>query len=233
MTNDLTTDASANDSLTNDGLAADRLDNADSKHCGLENNGLENSLLAQHYPANFIEDALLKLEAIIFASEAPVTLVQLKQVFDPSTSTAQIRHWLELLASRQNNRAIELIETAQGFRFQVREQYSPLLTQLWPQRPLKLSAALLETLAIIAYHQPVTRADIEQIRGVSVNSQILKTLFDRQWIAESGYRQLPGRPALLVTTKQFLNSFGLVSLHALPLLDIKEELESASDAMSL
>lgn len=216
------------DDLLNDRLAPDILDHADSKQ-----HGLESSLLEQHYPANFIEDALLKLEAIIFASEAPVTIVQLKQAFDHSTSTAQIRHWLELLASRQHNRAIELIETAQGYRFQVREQYSPLLTQLWPQRPLKLSAALLETLAIIAYHQPVTRADIEQIRGVSVNSQILKTLFDRQWIAESGYRQLPGRPALLVTTKQFLNSFGLVSLHALPLLDIKEELENASDAMSL
>lgn len=226
-----------------DDLLNDRLASACSDHVDLQSSGLKkpdlqhhasaNKALDQHCPANFIEDALLRLEAIIFASEAPVTILQLKQAFDSEVSTAQLRHWLELLATRQNNRAIELIETAQGYRFQVREQYSSVLTQLWPQRPLKLSAALLETLAIIAYHQPVTRADIEQIRGVSVNSQILKTLFDRQWIAESGYRQLPGRPALLVTTKQFLNSFGLVSLHALPLLDIKEELESASDAMSL
>ena len=236
------------DDLLNDRLASACSDHVDLQSNGLQSIGIEsdalkqpdlqhhasaNKALDQQCPANFIEDALLRLEAIIFASEAPVTILQLKQAFDSEVGTAQLRHWLELLATRQNNRAIELIETAQGYRFQVREQYSSVLTQLWPQRPLKLSAALLETLAIIAYHQPVTRADIEQIRGVSVNSQILKTLFDRQWIAESGYRQLPGRPALLVTTKQFLNSFGLVSLHALPLLDIKEELESASDAMSL
>lgn len=187
----------------------------------------------QLHPANLTDDVLLRLEALIFAAEGPVNLVQLKQAFDDQVSTAQIRQWLQLLAARQSNRAIELIETAQGYRFQVREHYSSLIARVWPERPLRLSSALLETLAVIAYHQPVTRADIEHIRGVSVNSQILRTLFDRQWITESGFREIPGRPALLVTTKHFLNAFGLVSLKALPALeDVRDALDTFNDALS-
>lgn len=187
----------------------------------------------QLHPANLTDDVLLRLEALIFAAEGPVNLVQLKQAFDDQVSTAQIRQWLQLLATRQSNRAIELIETAQGYRFQVREHYSSLIAKVWPERPLRLSSALLETLAVIAYHQPVTRADIEHIRGVSVNSQILRTLFDRQWITESGFREIPGRPALLVTTKHFLNAFGLVSLKALPALeDVRDALDTFNDALS-
>lgn len=174
-------------------------------------------------------EALLRLEAVLFASEAPMPLNQLKQIFDSSVSASQLKKWLELLAAKQNNRAIELVETAQGYRFQVREAYSTLIAQLWPERPMKLSNALLEILAVIAYHQPVTRSDIEQIRGVSVNSQILKTLFERQWIVESGVREIPGRPALLMTTKYFLDAFGLHSLAALPSLDDAKEILSASN----
>ncbi|XID75295.1 SMC-Scp complex subunit ScpB [Alkanindiges sp. WGS2144] len=185
-----------------------------------------------HPPTNLSEAALLRLEAIIFASEGPVSLSTLKQSFDDEVSTTKVKQWLETLAARQNDRAVELVETAQGYRFQVREQYSGLIAQLWPERPLRLSSALLETLAVIAYHQPVTRADIEQIRGVSVNSQILRTLFDRQWITESGFREVAGRPALLVTTKQFLNAFGLVSLKALPPLeDVREVLTAFEDSL--
>ena len=181
-----------------------------------------------------IEQALLQLEALIFASENPVSLSVLKQSFGDSINAAQLKQWLTLLAARQNDRAIELIETAQGYRFQVRQQYSGLIGKIWPERPLKLSATLLETLAVIAYHQPVTRADIEHIRGISVNSQILRTLFDRQWITESGFREVAGRPALLVTTKQFLNAFGLVSLKALPPLeDVKEALTGFDNISSL
>ena len=172
-------------------------------------------------------EALLRIEAVLFASEAPVPLSLLKQIFDSSVSNSQIKKWVDLLSAQQNNRAIELIETAQGYRFQVRENYSALITQLWPERPIRLSNALLETLAVIAYHQPVTRADIEQIRGVSVNSQILRTLFDRQWIVESGVREVPGRPALLSTTKHFLNAFSLQSLALLP------SLENAKEALSV
>lgn len=188
------------------------------------------------------EQALLQLEALIFASESPISLSLLKQGLDsafacssePTISSTQLKQWLNLLAARQNDRAIELVETAQGYRFQVREQYSAVIGTLWPERPLKLSPALLETLAVIAYHQPVTRADIEHIRGISLNSQILRTLFDRQWITESGCREVAGRPALLVTTKQFLNAFGLVSLKALPPLeDVKDVLTAFDNISSL
>ena len=182
------------------------------------------------------EHALLQLEALIFASESPISLSVLKQgldsAFDSTISTTQVKQWLNLLAARQNDRAIELVETAQGYRFQVREQYSGVIGKLWPDRPLKLSAALLETLAVIAYHQPVTRADIEHIRGISLNGQILRTLFDRQWITESGCREVAGRPALLITTKQFLNAFGLVSLKALPPLEDVKDVLTAFDTIS-
>lgn len=171
-------------------------------------------------------EALLRIEAVLFASETPVPLSLLKQVFDSNVSNSQIKKWIDLLSAQQNNRAIELIETAQGYRFQVRDQFSSLIAQLWPERPIRLSNALLETLAVIAYHQPVTRADIEQIRGVAINSQILRTLFDRQWIVESGVREVPGRPALLSTTKHFLNAFSLQSLALLP------SLEQATEALS-
>lgn len=178
-------------------------------------------------------EALLRIEAVLFASEAPVPLSLLKQVFDNVTGS-QIKQWIDLLSAQQNNHAVELIETAQGYRFQVRDQFSGLIAQLWPERPIKLSNALLETLAVIAYHQPVTRGDIEQIRGVAVNSQILRTLFDRQWIVESGVREVPGRPALLTTTKHFLNAFSLQSLALLPSLEqAREALSAFNDNMLL
>lgn len=127
------------------------------------------------------------------------------------------------LAVLQHGRSVELIETAQGFRFQVRAKYRHVITSTLAEKPTKLSPSLLEILAVVAYHQPVTRADIEQIRGVTNNSQILRTLFDWNWIKESGFREIPGRPALLITTPNFLNAFGLLSLDQLPpLQDTKE-----------
>ena len=168
-------------------------------------------------------DVLLQIEAILFASDHPISLAKLKEAFNNQYNKQQLRVFLQQLAMLQHGRAIELIETAQGFRFQVRAKYRNMITQVWPERPVKLSPSLLETVAVIAYHQPVTRADIEQIRGVSNNSQILRTLFDWSWIKESGFRDVPGKPALLVTTPQFLNAFGLSSLGQLPpLQDAKE-----------
>lgn len=168
-------------------------------------------------------EVLMQLEAIIFASETAVSLARLKEAFQNQYNKQELRQLLQQLAMLQHGRSIELVETAQGFRFQVRAKYRNIITQVWPERPTRLSPTLLETLAVIAYHQPVTRADIEQIRGVSNNSQILKSLFDWNWIKESGFRELPGRPALLVTTPQFLNAFGLTSLGQLPpLQDAKE-----------
>ena len=177
-------------------------------------------------PANSQEDVhevLMQLEAVIFASEAAVSLARLKEAFQDRYSKPEMRQLLQQLSLLQHGRSIELVETAQGFRFQVRAKYRNIIAQTWPERPTRLSPSLLETLAVIAYHQPVTRADIEQIRGVTNNSQILRTLFDCSWIKESGFRELPGRPALLVTTPQFLNAFGLHSLGQLPpLQDAKE-----------
>ena len=175
-------------------------------------------------------EVLMQLEAIIFASDAPVSIARLKEAFQDQYTKQQLRQFLQQLAVLQHGRSIELIETAQGFRFQVRAKYRQVITQTWPERPTRLSPSLLETLAVVAYHQPVTRADIEQIRGVTNNSQILRTLFDFNWIKESGFRELPGRPALLVTTPQFLNAFGLNSLGQLPPLQDAKEAFMALDA---
>ena len=175
-------------------------------------------------------EILMQLEAIIFASETAVSLARLKEALQNQYSKAELRQLLQQLAMLQHGRSIELIETAEGFRFQVRAKYRNIITQVWPERPTRLSPTMLETMAVIAYHQPVTRADIEQIRGVSNNSQILRSLFDWNWIKESGFRELPGRPALLVTTPQFLNAFGLASLGQLPPLQDAKEAFMALDA---
>ncbi|TCB78463.1 SMC-Scp complex subunit ScpB [Acinetobacter sp. ANC 4173] len=177
-------------------------------------------------------EMLMQLEAIIFASDAPVSLARLKEAFQDQYSKSELRQLIQQLMVLQHGRSIELVETAQGFRFQVRAKYRQIISQTWPERPTRLSPSLLEILAVVAYHQPVTRADIEQIRGVSNNSQILRTLFDWNWIKESGFRELPGRPALLVTTPQFLNAFGLTSIGQLPPLQDAKEAFMALDAQA-
>ena len=177
-----------------------------------------------------LHEILMQLEAIIFASEAAVSIARLKEAFQDRFSKTELRQYLQQLSMLQHGRSIELVETAQGFRFQVRAKYRNIIAQTWPERPTRLSPSLLETLSVIAYHQPVTRADIEQIRGVTNNSQILRTLFDWNWIKESSFRELPGRPALLVTTPQFLNAFGLTSLGQLPPLQDAKEAFMALDA---
>lgn len=123
-------------------------------------------------------EVLMQLEAIIFASDAPVSIARLKEAFQDQYSKQQLRQYLQQLSILQHGRSIELIETAQGYRFQVRAKYRNFIAQVYPERPTKLSPSLLETVAVVAYHQPVTRADIEQIRGVTNNSQILRTLFE-------------------------------------------------------
>lgn len=182
--------------------------------------------------AEMQHEMLMQLEAIIFASDAPVSLARLKEAFQDQYSKSELRQLIQQLMLLQHGRSIELVETAQGFRFQVRAKYRQIITQTWPERPTRLSPSLLEILAVVAYHQPVTRADIEQIRGVSNNSQILRTLFDWNWIKESGFRELPGRPALLVTTPQFLNAFGLTSIGQLPPLQDAKEAFMTLDAQA-
>lgn len=177
-----------------------------------------------------LHEVLMQLEAIIFASDSAVSLARLKEAFQDRYSKQELRQYLQQLSMLMHGRSIELIEAAQGYRFQVRAKYRNIIAQTWPERPARLSPSLLETLAVIAYHQPVTRADIEQIRGVTNNSQNLRTLFDWNWIKESGFRELPGRPALLMTTPQFLNAFGLNSLGQLPPLQDAKEAFMALDA---
>mgnify|MGYP002656271345 FL=1 len=177
-----------------------------------------------------LHEILMQLEAIIFASDSPVSLARLKEAFQDRYTKQELRQYLQQLSMLMHGRSIELVETVQGYRFQVRVKYRNIIAQTWPERPTRLSPSFLEMLAVIAYHQPVTRADIEQIRGVTNNSQILRTLFDWNWIKESGFRELPGRPALLVTTPQFLNAFGLNSLGQLPPLQDAKEAFMALDA---
>src|SRR6202034_4515341 len=144
-----------------------------------------------------------------------------------------IRAAIESLAADYAARPIEIKETGAGWRIQVRRAYGPAVARLWPERPPRYSRALLETLALIAYRQPITRAEIEAVRGVTVNPNITKTLLERQWIRVVGHRDLPGRPELLGTTREFLEYFGLRSLDELPPLSELRSLEMIDPQLDL
>src|SRR5580692_10302391 len=158
------------------------------------------------------------VEAALLAAGKSLTLNELSQIFDESDrpDAPAIRAAVESLAQEYAARPIEIKETGAGWRIQVRRAYGPVVARLWPERPQRYSRALLETLALIAYRQPITRAEIESVRGVAVNPNITKTLLERQWIRVVGHRDLPGRPELLGTTREFLDYFGLKSLDDLP-----------------
>ena len=160
------------------------------------------------------------VEAALFASPQPLTVEALRNLFEegerPDART--VRQSLDELGQDYASRPVQLAEVASGFRFQVRENYSPWLSRLFEERPVRYSRALLETLAIIAYRQPVTRGEIEEIRGVAVGTGIVRTLQEREWVQVVGHKEVPGRPALYATTRQFLDYFGLRSLNELPAL---------------
>ncbi|HZA28772.1 MAG TPA: SMC-Scp complex subunit ScpB [Gammaproteobacteria bacterium] len=162
------------------------------------------------------------IEAALMVSERPLTLERLMILFKPleidGSLYEQVTQALGELRQEYTGRGIELKEVASGFRFQARAELSPWLNQLWEERSPRYSRALLETLAIIAYRQPITRGEIEALRGVSVSSPIIRTLLEREWIRIAGHREVPGRPAVYVTTPQFLDHFNLKSLVELPLL---------------
>ncbi|WP_201532925.1 SMC-Scp complex subunit ScpB [Psychrobacter ciconiae] len=155
-----------------------------------------------------------QIEALLHASDAPLTEAFLKKQL--SLTNLQLEQALSLLQERLSQGSLTLNKTASGYRLQIADHFSPLIQRVFPQRQERLSQALLETLSIIAYKQPVTRGDIEQIRGVTLSSQILRQLFDKGWIKESGFKDTLGRPALLHTTPLFLDVFGLSSLDELP-----------------
>lgn len=154
------------------------------------------------------------IEVLLHASETPLTASDLKKHL--SLSNKALKDALALLQERLGMGVLKVHETAGGYRLQIAERYSPLIQQVFPQRQERLSQALLETLSVIAYKQPVTRNDIEQVRGVTLSSNILRQLFDKGWIIEKGHKDTLGRPALLHTTPQFLDAFGLTHLNELP-----------------
>jgi len=159
------------------------------------------------------------LEAALLAAQEPASLAELRRLFDNEIGPDLLRNLLEELREDWRGRAVELVSLASGWRFQTRPELQPYLEKLSPEKPPRYSRAVLETLAIIAYRQPVTRGDIEDIRGVAVSGQIIQTLESRGWIDAVGHRETPGRPALYATTRRFLDDLGLRSLQELPPLE--------------
>ncbi len=170
-------------------------------------------------PSDKPDDLKLVLEAALLAAVEPLTLADLKRMFEQDLSNELLRKVLEQLRGEWHGRGVELIQVADGWRFQTRAEMQPWLSRLKNEKPPRYSRAVLETLAIVAYRQPVTRGDIEDIRGVSVNPNIIKTLEERGWIEAIGHRDVPGRPALFGTTGHFLSDLGLRTLSELPPLE--------------
>ena len=161
-------------------------------------------------------DAERILEAALLCASQPMTVRDMRQLFDNAVSADAVRSMLNALSSQWEGRGVELRELASGWRFQTRADVQAHLDRLHPEKPPKYTRATLETLAIIAYKQPVTRGDIEDIRGVTVSANIIKQLEDRGWVEVIGHRDAPGRPALFATTRTFLDDLGLAALDALP-----------------
>jgi segregation and condensation protein B len=158
------------------------------------------------------------IEAALLAAGKSLQLAEIGQLFDENSrpKVDDVRAAIDALAAEYSSRGVEVKETAAGFRIQVRREFSSEISRLWPERPARYSRALLETLALIAYRQPITRAEIEAVRGVAVNPNIIKTVIERNWVRVVGHRDVPGRPELLGTTREFLDYFGLRSLDELP-----------------
>jgi len=167
-------------------------------------------------PPSDLADAKAVLEAALLVAGEPVPPAQLAKLFEPALPLDTVRALLYDLAREWSTRKVELVQVASGWRFQGRPEVQRHLDRLAPEKPPRYSRAVMETLAIIAYQQPVTRGDIEAIRGVAVSTNVVKTLEDRQWIEAVGHRETPGRPALYATTKTFLDDLGLTSVAELP-----------------
>ncbi|WP_420591376.1 SMC-Scp complex subunit ScpB [Bacterioplanoides sp.] len=175
------------------------------------------------------------LEAVLMAAGGPVSLERMQSLFDDheQPKSTELKQALTEIKQDLLGRGIELIEVATGYRLQVRTEVAPWVGRLWDERPQRYSRALLETLALIAYRQPITRGDIEDVRGVVVSSQMMKTLIERDWVRIVGYRDVPGRPAMYATTKEFLDYFGLKTLEDLPSLMEIRELEDTNRKLEL
>lgn len=176
-------------------------------------------------------DAKRVLETALICAQQPLPLRELRALFDGNLGADTLKDLLLALQQEWAGKGVELVQVASGWRFQSRPEMRGYLDKLHPEKPPRYSRAVLETLAIIAYRQPVTRGDIEDIRGVTVNSLIIKQLEDRGWVEEIGHRETVGRPALLATTRQFLDDLGLKSLDELPMLDEPESQASLFKAL--
>jgi segregation and condensation protein B len=180
-----------------------------------------------------LEDSQINkiVEAALLAADGPLTVAQIGNLFgadelDEANSSKQIREAITVLQTQSHERGVELKRVASGYRFQVRQELSGWVSRLWDEKPPRYTRALLETLALVAYKQPVTRGDIEQVRGVSVGQNIMRTLLEREWIKSVGHREVPGRPSLYATTKDFLDYFNLKSIDELPSLpEIRQLIE--------
>lgn len=184
-----------------------------------------------------IEQDKLKniIEAALLAVAKPMSVEQILKLFsdEERPSANAIKEMLRMLQNDCENRGIELKQVASGYRYQARSEYSEWLSRLWEEKPAKYSRAALETLALIAYRQPVTRAEIEDVRGVGVSSSIIKTMMEREWVRVVGHRDVPGRPALYATTKQFLDYFNMKSLQELPTLAEIKDLDELHPELDL
>ncbi len=181
-------------------------------------------------------DSLKKIiEAALLAAPQPLTRAQMVALFDEveAPGNEEVSRAIEALQNDCAERGVELVEIASGWRYQVKQDVFPWVTRMWSERPPRYSRALLETLALIAYRQPITRAEIEQIRGVSVSTHIVRTLEEREWIRVVGHRDVPGRPALFGTSKGFLDYFNLKSLDQLPALSDLRDIEELNPQLML
>ena len=174
-------------------------------------------------------------EAILLAAARPLTLDQLLLLFEENErpQRADMRAALEALEVEFDGRGIELVQVASGYRIQVKDEMQPWVSRLWEEKPARYSRALLETLALIAYRQPITRGEIEDVRGVSVSTSIMKTLQEREWVRVVGHREVPGHPAMYGTTKEFLDYFSLKSLDELPTLAELRDLSTIGEELQL
>ena len=176
------------------------------------------------------------IEAVLMSAEKPLKVNDIESLFvgdNEMPTRDEIRKTLKLLVEDYDNRGFELKEVASGFRLQVRQDYSQWIGRLWEEKPARYTRALLETIALIAYRQPITRGEIEEVRGVSVSSNIIKTLMEREWIKVLGHKDVPGKPALYGTTKEFLDYFNLKSLEDLPSLAEIKDLDQIHQELDL
>lgn len=181
-------------------------------------------------------DLKMVIEAALFAADGPLSLEKMLKLFEDDERPAtrgEINEALQAIEADCVDRGIELRQVASGYRFQIRQSIAAKVSRLWEEKPQRYSRALLETLALIAYRQPVTRGEIEDVRGVAVSSHIVKTLIEREWVQVVGHREVPGRPALYATTREFLDYFNLRSLDQLPSLKELQDIDAIHPALDL